>query len=61
VGYFFGEDFFFLTFFVLGAAFALVVFFFSPNALSQLSEYFLVVPLRRMVIVLSYKKTNCLK
>lgn len=52
--YFLEGDFFCFTFLALAVGFFLVAFFFfSPKALLQLSEYFLVVPLRRIVIGLS--------
>ena len=52
INYFFEEDFFALVFLDLADALGLdVFFFFSPKAAPQFSEYFLVVPLRKIVIV----------
>ena len=49
--HFLDGDFFVLVFFDFAAALGLaLLFFLAPNAAPQLSEYFLVVPLRKMVM-----------
>jgi hypothetical protein len=56
----FGQRYLFFAFFFFAAvggffavALVLVFFFFCPNALLQFSEYFLLVPLRKIVMALS--------